>query len=560
MGKYFRGGRLYSADTFRISGSRTLAAATASDIWAGTAATRPQPSSSGEQLHVISSSVEDDDARQQSGTITISGTMDPAVADVWTVTAGGAVDAGDVANIVFDAVNYSVMITAAMTTTADVAVALDGALTNGTTDTYFYSVGVGGADAGDNLRLSIDGNDYDVTLVGGETAADVCAAMETAASADANYDVTQQPPTTGTTLVVAKKVAGVNAGSVACSWTVDTGSDATATESHPVVGTAAISGYTSAPSGSDVVITQDTAGTAGVVVVSSSYATDPGVDSTLTTVHTATGADADVLAVSDGTTTFSHTVSTAVLADEVATLAALIAANAAYEASSVDGVITVVAAVDGTAFTFSDASVDNQTADLGVVVDNTAVLGNGGGSGVRTLRIDYLDASGIRQAETVSVNGTTAVATTATDVTSILGVTALTVGSGGGAAGTISVKDVAESVVYEVIPASSNQSSSADYQIPANLSGYVTALHLSAGATACTVTLKSDCNPATGTVVSGASFVWHQAIVGTDPESISPVVPLGPFAPGSRVWASGLHTAGTAVAVSVEGYLAPQGE
>lgn len=48
MGKYYRGGKLRSADTFTFNGIRTLAGATAEQIWGGAATSRP--SAGGVQL------------------------------------------------------------------------------------------------------------------------------------------------------------------------------------------------------------------------------------------------------------------------------------------------------------------------------------------------------------------------------------------------------------------------------------------------------------------------------------------------------------------------------
>ena len=553
MGQYFRGGKLRSADTVTISGERALANSNESVLWQGVTETRPTPG--GIQLRVISDSTEDDNVKQQSGTITVTGTMEPAVADLYTVTAGGAVDTGDIANIVFDGTNYSVEIGAGITTTTHVATALTAALTDGTKDVSYFAIGVGGADASDNLRLTLDGTPYDVTLVGAETAAQVCAAMETAASGDANYDVTQAPPTTGTFILVSKKVAGVNAGAFTCVWTVDTGADATSVEMVAVVGAAAITAYTAVANVADVEITQDTAGAAGTVVVTSSYTTDPGVDSTLVTVHTATGADADVLAVNDGTTTFSSTVVSTSTTTEATTLAAVINAGAAYSATAATNVITVVAAVGGVAFAFTDVSTDNQTGDISLVIDNTANETSDGGTGLRTLRLDYIDTAGVRQAETITMNGTTAVFTASSTIKDVLGVSALTVGSGGGAAGTIDVTNGAGSIKYEIVKVASCQSRSAAYTVPAGNNLFVVDTHATATTGACVVRLYSDTNPATGAIVSGAKFEHHVVVCGTNAGGIANAVALGPCPAGALGWVTAKDGNPTTVAVGAGGYL-----
>ena len=147
--------------------------------------------------------------------------------------------------------------------------------------------------------------------------------------------------------------------------------------------------------------------------------------------------------------------------------------------------------------------------------------------------------------------------TTATGVTAVLGVSALTFGSGAAAAGTITVKNVAASETYETIVVGATQGQSAALTVPSSCEVFVTALHLSAGAVGTTVKLKSDCNPATGTVVSGAAFVWQSVIVGTDPATVSPVAVVGPFPAGAKLWLTGTNAGGTACQGAIEGYYSP---
>ena len=192
-----------------------------------------------------------------------------------------------------------------------------------------------------------------------------------------------------------------------------------------------------------------------------------------------------------------------------------------------------------------------------VKVVSTSANDTAAGTGARTVRLDYYSPTGLRKSETLSLNGVTAVTSTATDVAAVQSLTVLTVGSGGVSAGAIAVKDLAAASVYEIIPGSSCQSGTARYRVPVGKIGYVSALHLSAGATATTVTLKSNVNPVTGLAVTGASFNWASFIVGTDPVTVSPVVPWGPFPANSAIWLVGSHAAGTACQGALEGFIEP---
>jgi hypothetical protein len=173
------------------------------------------------------------------------------------------------------------------------------------------------------------------------------------------------------------------------------------------------------------------------------------------------------------------------------------------------------------------------------------------------LRIAYLDANGAEQVEIVSMNGTTPVLTTASDVTAINSITGASFGSTGAAVGAVSVKDVAAAIIFGTVSAALTQDDAAMYRVPVRKKAYIASLDLSAGAVATTIKLKSDCNPATGAVVSGATFVWGTAVVGTDPATVTPATPWGPFPAAAKIWLTGTSAAGTACQGALNGYLEP---
>lgn len=453
MGKYFQGGKLHSAETFNVQGTRTLAAATESHLWSGTAATRPTPAS--EQLRLVSSSIEDDNVKAD-------------ITDVWDVAVGAAVSAGDVARIAINAINYDYMVSMG-DTDAMVALGLSNAIANGSKAVHSV-VPAGIMDLGDTFRVTIGATDYDHVCGAADTPAIVIAGLMAAINGGAG-DPIYTAVNAGTSLILIAKSGGVTATPTA-TVPVDTGADATHTLTTVVTGVAADTNYTPGVVGSTVTLTNLVAGVTADTVTST-FAVDPGLDSTCVAVHTTTGAAGSA------------------------------------------------------------------------------------GTGLRTLRLDYLDANGIKQAEVVTMNGTAAVLTAATGVTAILGVSALTLGSNGSAVGNISVTNVANTSTFEVVPAGACASASAAYTVPASRQSYVTKVAASAGAVATTVKLCSDCNPATGAVVSGATFVWSSAIFGTSPEDLEPKVPYGPFPADAKIWLTGLSAGGTACQGSIEGYNTP---
>jgi len=110
---------------------------------------------------------------------------------------------------------------------------------------------------------------------------------------------------------------------------------------------------------------------------------------------------------------------------------------------------------------------------LEVVSSNAADDGAPVGTGVRTLEFHYLDSSNAEQSETVIMNGTTAVTTSATDITFIQWAHTKSVGSNGVAVGNISIRGLGAGTVFEYVTAGGNQSLSGRYKVPAGKKGYV---------------------------------------------------------------------------------------
>ncbi|MCP3961307.1 MAG: hypothetical protein GY719_25960 [bacterium] len=90
------------------------------------------------------------------------------------------------------------------------------------------------------------------------------------------------------------------------------------------------------------------------------------------------------------------------------------------------------------------------------------------GTGVQTVRINYIDAAGDQQTEDVTLNGTTGVNTVATDIRFVNDFFALTVGSGGVAADHIKIyKTGTVGLVYNMIHQGGNKSLVSHRMVPA---------------------------------------------------------------------------------------------
>jgi len=103
------------------------------------------------------------------------------------------------------------------------------------------------------------------------------------------------------------------------------------------------------------------------------------------------------------------------------------------------------------------------------------------GTGVRTVRISYLDASYVSKTTTVTLNGVGAVNTTATDIFRIQKFTVATVGGGRVAAGNILLQSVGGGVTYSRIDTGYTQSRVGIFTVPTGKVLYVTSVTFSNG-------------------------------------------------------------------------------
>lgn len=116
-------------------------------------------------------------------------------------------------------------------------------------------------------------------------------------------------------------------------------------------------------------------------------------------------------------------------------------------------------------------------------VNSTNANDTAAGTGARSVTINYLNTSFQLLSETVTMNGTTAVATVATDIAFIESITVTTVGSTGGNVGTIQVwtNNNGTGTVWGSIAATDNQTYWAHHYVPAGVTCYL--LKFAAGAT-----------------------------------------------------------------------------
>lgn len=136
-----------------------------------------------------------------------------------------------------------------------------------------------------------------------------------------------------------------------------------------------------------------------------------------------------------------------------------------------------IADIAAVAISFPNQSVGEQMTIVSDSVNDTAA-----GSGARAVKIHYLDASGNYSHEIVTLNGTTGVNTTATNIRFVQMITVETCGSFGGRnAGNITIYKLATpATVYARIVAGNNVSLNSARMVPNGKTFYLTGMNVSA--------------------------------------------------------------------------------
>lgn len=129
------------------------------------------------------------------------------------------------------------------------------------------------------------------------------------------------------------------------------------------------------------------------------------------------------------------------------------------------------------------------TGGIQMVVQSTNAADDGSpaGTGVWTVAIDYLNNLGAEQTEIVTLNGTAAVNTVATNIWRVnqfhTKTADITTTGTGEAAGNVTLKNVAGTATYAQITAGGNHSRHGFFTIPAGMDGNITSATISVGGT-----------------------------------------------------------------------------
>jgi hypothetical protein len=177
-------------------------------------------------------------------------------------------------------------------------------------------------------------------------------------------------------------------------------------------------------------------------------------------------------------------------------------------------------------------------------------------TGVLTVRIEYLDGSGLEQTEDITVNGTTPVNTVATDIAFVNDFYALTVGSNGVAKGTLYIYKLGSATtIYNLITPGGNKSLVINRKIPTGKDFYITTWTISESKNKeSSYRLRATCAPHGASLVEGFLFKRTAKINGnTISETMNPPIKIcsGAIVKVSA-WATGGGGSGSS---SYNGYL-----
>jgi len=104
-----------------------------------------------------------------------------------------------------------------------------------------------------------------------------------------------------------------------------------------------------------------------------------------------------------------------------------------------------------------------------------------GGTGVRIVHFHYLDANYAEKCEQLVMNGTTPVATTATDILRVNGMHSVKDGSSGCAVGRIDLRHLDNTPIYRSIPAGLNTDEDCIWTVPTGKNAYIRLWQIAGG-------------------------------------------------------------------------------
>lgn len=278
----------------------------------------------------------------------------------------------------------------------------------------------------------------------------------------------------------------------------------------------------------------------------------------MTSVHTQSGENAG-----ENVVTFEHVISDTDTIDTVITaMIAVIRANGDFLVNPVDGQtdrFTFEAREPTSDWTFIDACINNQQGESTTLAFTPSTLAEPViGPGVQFAVLDAIDALGDRVQAVVKMAGTDEVSLDGTFLR-VLGISTLRAGTGGVAAGQITVTNDAGDELYATIETNGTQDSQARFVVPAGFNFYVTGFLGSASTNAPHLRLRAS-RGQDGSPLVGSSAIWADVFLALPVEQTFADAPIGPFHAGDDVWMTAEGQDSDQLSASFRGVLMPVGQ
>lgn len=141
-----------------------------------------------------------------------------------------------------------------------------------------------------------------------------------------------------------------------------------------------------------------------------------------------------------------------------------------------------------------------------VVSSSTDDDGSPEGTGIQVVTVTYLDNTYAEKTEDITLNGTTAVATVATNILRVNHLRAKAIGTGGVAAGNIDIRATTDTPIYSRIAVGYTRARNAAYTVPLGKTLYIVSAKFSATGSAtgkdAIFTVRANLNTLTGSALS----------------------------------------------------------
>jgi len=150
---------------------------------------------------------------------------------------------------------------------------------------------------------------------------------------------------------------------------------------------------------------------------------------------------------------------------------------------------------------------------MGMQVISGSANDTAAGSGLRTIRVNYLTDTYAAASEVVTLSGTTAVPLVATNIFRVNSIRVATAGSTNVAAGDINCTNTTGAVVYRSITAGYTRGRGAIYTVPLGKTLYITTIHVSSGFTTAGKVVRwtgrANYDDSSNTILAVGTFMAH---------------------------------------------------